>query len=114
MRNVNRQQTNAVRFPKTNRPWPLEVLTSSPAGKCVPLSAVPLLREDSAHGNTVINAEMLETHELLMNPTTLRVMTYLVPWLALERFEKSRDQFDRSQTASARSPRPLPARTEEE
>ena len=101
MRNVNRQQTNEVRFPKSRRPVPVEVLTSAPAGKCVPLAAIPLLREDSGHGSMRVSVEMLETHELLMNPVNMRVMAYLVPWLAMERFEKSRDQFDRSYMGQA-------------
>ena len=101
MRNVNRQQTHEVRFPKSRRPVPVEVLTSAPAGKCVPLAAIPLLREDSGHGAMRVSVEMLETHELLMNPVNMRVMAYLVPWLAMERFEKSRDQFDRSYMGQA-------------
>ena len=36
-----------------------------------------------------------------MNPVNMRVMAYLVPWLAMERFEKSRDQFDRSYMGQA-------------
>ena len=101
MRNVNRQQTQEVRFEKSRRPVPVEVLTSAPAGKCVPLAAIPLLREDSGHGQMRVAVEMLETHELLMNPVHMRVMAYLVPWLAMERFEKSRDQFDRSYMGQA-------------
>ena len=101
MRNVNRQQTQEVRFPKSRRPVPVEVLTSAPAGKCVPLAAIALLREDSGHGQMRVSVEMLETHELLMNPVNMRVMAYLVPWLAMERFEKSRDQFDRSYMGQA-------------
>ncbi|WP_189422677.1 hypothetical protein [Devosia pacifica] len=47
-------------------------------------------------GSVRITVEMQETKELLMNPVVLRARAYCVPWLALERFEGSRDQFDRS------------------
>jgi hypothetical protein len=58
--------------------------------------ATHLLREDSFRANLNFNIEMMETNELLANPVRARVSAYVVPDLALERFEKSRDQFDRS------------------
>lgn len=96
MRDINRQVPVPVNVPRTRRNHALAVLTSMPAGKCVPLAAIPLLREDGLSASMRINVEMLETKELLMNPVNLRVTAYVVPLLALERFEGSRDQFDRS------------------
>lgn len=94
--NINRQQTAPVSFPRTRRTHQLAGLTSMPAGKVVPLAAIPMLREDSLIGHHRINVEMLETAELLMNGVNLRVMAYCVPMLAMERFEGDRGQLDRS------------------
>lgn len=96
MKSVNRQHSEPLRVPRTRRHHGVAVLTSLPAGKCVPLTAIPLLREDALSGSFRLSVEMLETKELLMNPVNLRVTAYVVPLLALERFEGSRDQFDRS------------------
>jgi hypothetical protein len=96
MKSVNRQSTAPVTFPRSRRNHALAVLTSMPAGKCVPLAVMPMLREDSLRSFMRINVEMLETKELLANPVNLRVTAYVVPLLALARFEGSRDQFDRS------------------
>ena len=101
MRNVNRQQAQPLNVPRTRRAHALSVLTSLPAGKSVPIAAVPLLREDGMNASLRIQCEMLETHELLVNRVNLRVSAYLVPLLALERFEGSRDQFDRSYMGEA-------------
>nr|QJB21594.1 MAG: major capsid protein [Microvirus sp.] len=94
--NVNRQSTAPLSVPRTRRNHGLAVMTSLPAGKCVPLAAIPLLREDGLRGRFRVAVEMQETKELLMNPVNLRVTAYLVPLLAMARFEGSRDQFDRS------------------
>jgi hypothetical protein len=96
MTNVNRQHTAPLKVPRTRRNHQIAVLTSLPAGKFVPIAAVPLLREDALRARMRIAVEMLETKEILMNPVNLRVRAYVVPLLALERFEGSRDQFDRS------------------
>ena len=64
MMNVNRQHTDAVKFPNTRRPQPISVLTSMPAGKLVPLAVIPLLREDSMHATLDVSCEMLETKEM--------------------------------------------------
>lgn len=96
MTDFNRQTSTPVPWQRTRRQWPTPVLTSMPAGKCVPLFAVPLLREESAIGVVTVGTEMLETHELLVNSTKLRLTPYFVPMLALERFQGSRDILDRS------------------
>lgn len=96
MDSLNHMHTAPVTYPRTRRNHGVAVLTSLPAGKCVPLVAIPLLREDGMRASMRVAVEMLETVELLMNPVNLRITAYLVPFLALERFEGSRDQFDRS------------------
>jgi hypothetical protein len=96
VKNVNRQQTTPVSWKKSRRGLNIEVGTSLPAGKVVPVFATHLLRQDSFKANLDINIEMSETNELLANPVRARVSAYVVPDLALARFEKSRDQFDKS------------------
>lgn len=72
------------------------VLTSSKAGKIVPLAFVPLLREDRvSRGRMTINVEMMETAEMLMNAIHVNVYAHFVPLLAFERFN-GMDQFNRS------------------
>lgn len=96
MRNVNKQQTNPISVPRSNRNHQLSTLTSGPAGKVIPLAAIPLLREDAARGRVSVGVEMLETHELIANKTLVRFTVWVVPNLAYPRFEKSREQFDNS------------------
>lgn len=65
-------------------------------GKMVPLFAIPLLREDRLRMSRFrISYEMLETAEVLMNPVNVNVKAYLVPNLALDRFNGI-DQLNRS------------------
>ena len=72
-------------------------ITSLPAGKMVPIAAFPLLRADSMRsGRISLNFEMAETAEILMNAVNVRVMAYVVPNLALERFNGSMDQLNLS------------------
>lgn len=96
MRNFNRTHTAPVAVRRSRRNHSVITLTSFQPGKCVPVVAMPMLREDALSASIAIRVEMLETKELLMNPVNLRATAYLVPLLALERFEGSRDQFDRS------------------
>lgn len=54
----------------------------------VPLAVIPMLREDSITGASFrVAFEMQETVEILMNSINVRVMAYLVPKLALDRFD---------------------------
>lgn len=94
--NFNRQQTAPIRTPRTRRNHNLAVMTSLPAGKCVPVAAIPLLREDEMRAGITVTVEMQETAELLANKAHMRVTAYFVPNLADPRFQKSRDQHDRS------------------
>ena len=91
-----RMRTQPVPVQRTTRTHDLRVLTSLPAGKMVPLAAVPLLREDSVtRGSMRVSFEMMETVEILMNAINVRVMAYLVPNLAFERFS-GMDELNRS------------------
>lgn len=95
-KNINRQTTAPLSVPRSNRNHLVQVLSSAKAGVCHPVAFIPMLREDALRAGIRINVEMLETKEILMNATSARITAYLVPLLALERFEGSRDQFDRS------------------
>lgn len=91
-----RMRTQPVPVQRTIRRHDLRVLTSMPAGKMVPLAAVPLLREDSVtRFNARVSFEMAETVEMLMNSVDVRVMAYVVPNLAFDRFS-GMDELNRS------------------
>ena len=93
----SRMATQPIVAPRTMRRQSARGITSLPAGKMVPISAVPLLREDSIRsGRLRFSFEMMETAEILMNAINVRVMAYLVPFLALERFNGSVDQLNLS------------------
>lgn len=96
IRNV-RKATAPLVVPRTMRRHSARGITSLPAGKMVPLAAFPLLREDAVRsGRLRFSFEMMETAEVLMNAINVRVMAYLVPFLALERFNGSMDQLNLS------------------
>ncbi|MDA5632827.1 MULTISPECIES: hypothetical protein [Rhizobium/Agrobacterium group] len=93
----NRTRTQPLVAPRTMRRQGAPVLTSLPAGKMVPISAYPLLREDAVRsGRLRFSFEQMETAEVLMNATKVRVMAYFVPMLAMERFNGSMDQLNLS------------------
>ena len=92
-----KMSTTPISVPRTNRLFTARGITSLPAGKMVPLLACPLLREDGiTSGRLRFNFEMAETAEVLMNAVNVRVMAYLVPTLAYDRFEGSMDQLNRA------------------
>ncbi|MBB4952249.1 hypothetical protein H4S14_000291 [Agrobacterium vitis] len=95
--NVNRTRTQPLVAPRTMRRHSARGITSLPAGKMVPICAFPLLREDGVRsGRLRFSFEMMETAEVLMNAVNVRVMAYLVPMLALDRFNGSMDQLNLS------------------
>lgn len=62
-------------------------LTSGNAGKVIPISYVPLLREDRlSSGRMRLNFEMAETAEMLMNAINVTVYAHFIPHLAHSRF----------------------------
>jgi hypothetical protein len=94
---LNRMETNALTYSRSMRRHNARAITSLPAGKSVPIFASGLLREDAVRsGRLRFSFEMMETAELIMNPINVRVMAYLVPMLALERFQGSLDILNRS------------------
>ena len=94
---MNRMRTTPVVAPRTMRRQSARGITSLPAGKMVPIAAVPLLREDAVRsGRLRFSFEHMETAEVLMNAINVRVMAYFVPMLALERFNGSMDQLNLS------------------
>ncbi|MGK7663608.1 hypothetical protein ACSQ8I_21235 [Marinovum sp. E06] len=75
----------------------IRAITSCKAGKIVPLSCIPLLREDRvSRGRARINLEMMETPETLMTPINVTAYAHFVPFLAFDRFEGSLDRFNRA------------------
>ncbi|MBX8802810.1 hypothetical protein HBA92_18950 [Ochrobactrum sp. MR28] len=97
-----KMSTTPIAVPKSTRIHTATALTSLPAGKMVPIAAFPLLREDSViSGRLRFNFESMETAEILMNAINVRVMAYLVPTLAFDRFEGSMDQLNRSWSGEA-------------
>lgn len=93
----DRTRTQPLVAPRTMRKQSARGITSLPAGKMVPIAAFPLLREDAIRsGRLRFSFEMMETAEVLMNAVNVRVMAYLVPMLAMERFNGSMDQLNLS------------------
>lgn len=94
---ITRMKTTPLSIQRTRRPTNHRVLTSMPAGKMVPLAVIPLLREDELKRTVFrVALEMEETVEVLMNSVNIRVMAYLVPNLAFERFGGSLDILNKS------------------
>ncbi len=95
--NKARMNTAPLATPRTMRRQSARGITSLPAGKMVPIAAFPLLREDAVRsGRLRFSFESMETAEVLMNAINVRVMAYLVPMLALERFMGSMDTLNLS------------------
>ncbi|MER9916445.1 hypothetical protein [Mesorhizobium sp. M0035] len=80
--------TTPIMVNRSNRVHTARGITSLPAGKMVPIAAVPLLREDAVRsGRLRFTFEMMETAEILMNAVYVSVKAYLVPWSAFTRFD---------------------------
>ncbi|MER8450128.1 hypothetical protein NKG60_08990 [Mesorhizobium sp. M1428] len=88
MLRMNRTLTTPIMVNRSNRVHTARGITSLPAGKMVPIAAVPLLREDAVKsGRLRFTFEMMETAEILMNAVYVSVKAYLVPWSAFTRFD---------------------------
>lgn len=104
MKNMLRTSTAPIAVIRSRRSHPIRALTSLPAGKMVPLAAVPLLREDALDTMSMrLSFEMMETVEVLMNSVMVNVKAYLVPHLAFERFN-GMDDLNRSFAGVAAHP----------
>lgn len=85
---LNRQSVNEMPAPRTTRFQDIRCLTSMPAGRVVPLLAIPLLREDALRRCSLqCSIEMMETSEILMNGVFISIKAYLVSKLALDRYD---------------------------
>ena len=74
MRSLARMQTNPIEVIRSRRAHDVRVLTSLPAGKMVPLRAIPLLREDAMERMSLrFSFEMAETVEILMNAVNVNI-----------------------------------------
>lgn len=94
---MSRMRTQPLVAPRTMRRQSARGITTLPAGKMVPVAAIPLLREDAVKsGRLRFNFEHMETAEVLMNAINVRMMAYFVPMLALDRFNGSMDQLNLS------------------
>lgn len=98
---INRKTTTPVNVPRTRRQHNIVNLTSLPAGKAVPIAAIPLLREDAASVNIAVAFEMQETVEVLLNPVNVVVEAWLFPTLASDRF-RTLDDVNLAYTGNAR------------
>jgi len=106
--NNSRLNTNPIYTAQTVRRQTARGITSVDAGKMVPIAAYPLLREESiVSGRVRFSFEMMETAEMLMNAINVRVMAYLVPTLAFERFEGSMDQLNKSYSGETFKDKPV-------
>lgn len=97
VKDFSRRKATPISAPRTLRMHDIRTMQSLPAGKMVPIAAIPLLREDAARSGKVrLSFESMETVELLMNAINVDVKAYVVPFLAFDRFEGSMDQLNRS------------------
>lgn len=84
----NRTKATPIAAPRTTRMQDVRALTSLPAGRVVPLLAVPLLRMDALRRMELrFSFEMMETVQILMNAVSVDVKAYFVSFLALDRFD---------------------------
>ncbi|MBY5568146.1 hypothetical protein HFO55_12985 [Rhizobium leguminosarum] len=97
IRNIARTNTTPIQIARSTRQINQIVATSMPAGKMVPVTAFPLLREDQLRNSMIhCKVDLMETAEIIKNGIKCRFMAYFVPFLAFERFNGGMDEFNRS------------------
>lgn len=97
----DRVNTNPIPVRRSNRIDEIRLLTSMDAGKIVPLSYIPMLREDRLRSTRLRYAfEMEETAEPLMNGVMVELQAWFVSKLALDRFD-GMDALNRSYEGAA-------------
>ncbi|QIG69938.1 putative major capsid protein [Rhizobium phage RHph_Y2] len=101
-----RKMTTPVPVERSRRNHKIRNLTSLPAGKCVPIAVVPLLREDAASMSVSLAFEMQETVEILLNSVNVNVQCWLFPNLASTRF-RSMDDINLSYAGEPRGTDPV-------
>lgn len=97
IRDIARTNTTPIPIARSVRQINQIVATSMPAGKMVPVTAFPLLREDQLRNSMIqCKVDLMETAEVIKNGIKCRFMAYFVPFLAFERFNGGMDEFNRS------------------
>lgn len=97
IRNIARTNTTPIPIARSTRQINQIVATSMPAGKMVPVTAFPLLREDQLRNSMIhCKVDLMETAEIIKNGVKCRFMAYFVPFLAFERFNGGMDEFNRA------------------
>ncbi|QIG67580.1 putative major capsid protein [Rhizobium phage RHph_TM1_7A] len=97
IRNIARTNTTPIPIARSTRQINQIVATSMPAGKMVPVTAFPLLREDQLRNSMIhCKVDLMETAEIIKNGIKCRFMAYFVPFLAFDRFNGGMDEFNRS------------------
>lgn len=97
IRDISRANTSPISIPRSVRQINQVVATSMPAGKVVPITAFPLLREDTLRNSMLhCKVDLMETAEVIKNGIQCRFQAWFVPFLASERFMGSMDRFNRS------------------
>ncbi len=97
IKTIARTNTTPVSFPRTIRQININGGTSMPGGKLVPVNAFPLLREDALKLSQIhVKVDLMETAEAVRNGIKVRFRTFLVPFLAFNRFNGGMDEFNRS------------------
>jgi hypothetical protein len=86
-----RTKTTPIPVVRSRRQHLVRNLTSLPAGKCVPVAVIPLLREDAASVQVDLSFEMQETVQILLNSVNVDVYAWLIPVLASPRFRSMDD-----------------------
>jgi hypothetical protein len=95
MRPTEQIPQTPVSFRRTTRPAQSRVLTSADAGKIIPLRMEPVLREEVVSGRVGVTVEMAETPEVVSNAVHGKLQTWFVPYLAMEQFFGSLEEFNR-------------------
>ena len=97
LRDIARTNTAPISVARSIRQINQIVATSMPAGKMVPVTAFPLLREDTLRNSMIqVKLDLMETAEVIKNGIKARVMAYFVPFLAFDRFNGGMDEFNRA------------------
>lgn len=91
-----RMRMDPIPVVRSTRGQDFRGITSGYPGKAIPLVAFPLLREEQLNTTRFrFSFEMMETADLLMNAVSVRVLAYLVPNSAFDRFN-GMDELNRS------------------
>lgn len=99
IRDISRTNTSPIAIARSVRQINQVVATSMPAGKVVPITAFPLLREDTLRNSMLhCKVDLMETAEVVKNGIQCRFQAWFVPFLAFERFNGGMDEFNRSYT----------------